>query len=177
MLRQHHVRTVLLNSEGMTLPEALVAVALLAMFMALYVVMSNLLLAYLVEQQGATGANGSEQNQVSLFRVMDSWVEYLSQPGVSRDDLLRFSSCAADPVVAWGLPGRSMAELQDQEGIPINYRFCLRATPLVEADPLDLLSGLNGARPGLYALYSIPDSGTLARLPLRRLFCRPKPYC
>jgi len=168
----------------MTLPEVLVSLSLFAVFMALYVAMSDVLMAFMGEQRATTNSSVPEQNQLALYRMMDTWVEYLSQPGIPGSQLQSLSNCVVDPVRAWGLPGPSMIGqsatdpgLQSLEGIPIGYRFCLRETPLAESKQTDLVSGRNGARPGIYVLYAIPDSITLTRLPLRRLFCRPKPFC
>ena len=39
----------------------------------------------------------------------------------------------------------------------------------------DLLN--NGATPGLYVLQALPTQLNASTLPVRRLFCRPRPFC
>ena len=75
-----------------------------------------------------------------------------------------------DPVAAWGLPISSIS-------LPPSYRFCLWTTSALEASQSALLSGASGAKPGIYLLQALPERLNASTLPVRRLFCRPRPFC
>ena len=70
--------------------------------------------------------------------------------------------------------------LRDEMKKPINVH---RWRKLQDSDPehyekLQKLDSNAGIRPGIYILYAKPLSGiTFNSLPVRRIFCRPKPFC
>jgi len=59
--------------------------------------------------------------------------------------------------------------------------ICLKPTSIIESSLSDLVSKSKGnntnAQPGLYFLVALPDELTINGLPMRKLFCRPSPYC
>ena len=79
----------------------------------------------------------------------------------------------APPRRIWDLPGK------EKQSIPEGYKMCLIPTSLTESSIEDLVSGDKDAKPGIYILYASPPSDKISinALPVRRLFCRPKPYC
>ena len=57
---------------------------------------------------------------------------------------------------------------------PVGYKICLSSTPLAESNYLELQ---NSGKPGIYVLHAIPNVTNARYLPMRKIFCRPKPYC
>lgn len=75
-----------------------------------------------------------------------------------------------DPVAAWGLPTSSIS-------LPPSYRLCLWTTTAAESSQSALVAGTSGAKPGIYLLQALPERLNASTLPVRRLFCRPRPFC
>jgi len=60
--------------------------------------------------------------------------------------------------------------------IPKSYKICIKPTSLSESSYSALSSG--EGKPGIYILYSNPEKGvSVNATPVRRIFCRPKPFC
>lgn len=174
------------RQAGMTLLEIMIAMLMMVIFWGVYVTVSEYTARFMGEAQGAEGSAGLLQDQHMIQKAMDVWVEYLSQPGVPESALFKWESddldakgpgCVSDPVFSWGLPGKSLAQLVVDEGLPRGYKYCLRSTSLREQKDPNVYLSTPGTKPGVYVLYAIPESTSLAALPTRRLFCRPKPYC
>ena len=63
----------------------------------------------------------------------------------------------------------------DTKAIPKSYKICIKSTSLSESNYSELSSG---GKPGIYILYSKPENGvSVNSTPVRRIFCRPKPFC
>jgi len=170
----------------MTILEVMIAMLMMVIFWGVYVTVSEYIGRFMGEAQGSEGSAGLLQDHHAIHQAMDVWVEYLSQPGVSEATLFSMemkdvdakgSGCVRDPVVSWGLPGRSFDKLISEAGLPGGYKYCLRSTSLKEQKSLGAYLANNAAKPGVYVLYAIPETPSLAALPTRRLFCRPKPFC
>ena len=58
------------------------------------------------------------------------------------------------------------------------YHLCLWKAGLPEASMEQLLDTADSsATPGLYVLQALPSQLNAATLPVRRLICRPRPFC
>ena len=77
---------------------------------------------------------------------------------------------AARPVAQWHLP---MPEVS----LPPGYRLCLWKTTALESSLTDLDADVDVAKPGIYLMQALPERLSSSGLPVRRLFCRPRPYC
>ena len=61
---------------------------------------------------------------------------------------------------------------------PRGYHVCLWRTDLAEASMEKLSDQTNTSdTPGLYVLQALPTQLNASTLPVRRLFCRPRPFC
>ena len=60
--------------------------------------------------------------------------------------------------------------------LPPGYRLCLWKTTALESSLTDL-DDVDVAKPGIYLLQALPERLSSSSLPVRRLFCRPRPYC
>ena len=61
---------------------------------------------------------------------------------------------------------------------PPGYHICLWTTGLQEASMQNLLDTENTtATPGIYVLQALPTQLNASTLPVRRLICRPRPFC
>ena len=127
------------------------------------------------DRSGVQGARGVLIDQHELLMSMDQIAETLSQPGYTLNEINQIvENCSyppPPPTRIWGLPG------VEKQSLPDGYKICLFSTSLSESSLEDLVSEKADAKPGIYILYAAPDQTSLNYLPVRRLFCRPKPYC
>ena len=104
-----------------------------------------------------------------LNNAFDSIIEILSEPGIDKNYILSLE-CTSLPSLEWGIPSI------DTEAIPKSYKICIKPTTLSESNYSQLASA--EGKPGIYILYSKPENGvSVNATPLRRIFCRPKPFC
>ena len=162
------------NDAGMTLLELLIAVMMLVTFTGVVIMVMEFTLRFLGDSEKATG-NGVLIDHIEAQLRMDELVEVLSQPGIRKDEIKNMvSKCTDNPADEW----RGM----DDQLLPIpkihpppGYKFCLRATSQIEDNLNDLLSS---GQPGIYMLQALPVGPVdPSMLPVRRLFCRPRPFC
>lgn len=158
---------------GMTFLEFLIASLMLATFTGVVVMVMEFTLRFLGDAERATG-NGILIDHVEAQLSMDQLVKVLSQPGISKDEIVgnMIAKCTKDPAVEWGkvniLP---IPEVYP----PVGYQFCLGTTSVIEDDWSILL---DGGKAGIYILKALPEGPVdPSRLPVRRLFCRPRPFC
>ena len=168
-----------INHSGMSLPELIVSVGLLAAFTALYVAFNQLINSqYTPYKSAKSGTQGFLVDQHDLLMAMDSWAEILSQPGYTKEDIqdiiaLGCTTPPPPPRTIWNIPGKQEINL------PEGYDICLLQTSLSESNISHFLSSEKGkdSKPGIYILYALPSKITKEALPVRRIFCRPKLYC
>ena len=92
------------------------------------------------------------------------------------------SGCSQSPNIEWAIP-ISQKPINGVNWQPSNagYAICLRSTSLTESALSDLVSKSKGnnsnAQPGLYFLLALPNDVSINGLPIRKLFCRPSPFC
>ena len=101
--------------------------------------------------------------------AFDSIIEILSEPGIDKNLILNLK-CTSLPYSEWGIPAIN------EKAIPKNYSLCIKPTLLSESSYM-ILNSAQG-KPGVYIIYSKPNNGiTYNSTPVRRIFCRPKPFC
>lgn len=149
--------------HGMTLLELLIAVMMLVTFTGVVVMVMEFTFRFLDEAEQANG-NGILIDHAEAQYDMDQLVEVLSQPSISAGDLkgiFTSNRCSTNPVTAWSLPSSMSAIVP-----PLGYRFCLS----------NILH--SSGNTDIYMLQALPEGAPdPSRLPVRRLFCRPRPFC
>ena len=163
--------------SGMSSLELLLAIAMLAVFTGVVVMVMQFTLRFFgTAESGAQNnlgfSNGVLIDHAQLHIAMDTLVEVLSQPGVSLSGSAFTQTanpsvaCTDNPRSAWGLQG-----LMDVDEVrfllPPGYRLCLLKTTVLET----------ASTPGIYLLQALPEQKSAFALPARRLFCRPRPFC
>ena len=79
--------------------------------------------------------------------------------------------CTSFPKREWEIPTLG------SKAIPTSYKICIMPSSLSESSYSELIKK-DGGKPGIYILYSKPIGGvTVNAIPIRRIFCRPKPFC
>ena len=182
-----------IDGSGMTVLETLIAVLMVVVFTGVVAMVMEFTFRFLGEAESGERnefgvSNGVLIDHHEIQIAMDQLVEVLSQPGLSKERLdgaeaeyaqIAFDpnqtspqeACSStDPVTRWGLP-------MPQITLPPGYRLCLWRTSSVESSMDSLLTNAAGAKPGIYLLQALPEELSASRLPTRRLFCRPRPFC
>ena len=170
------------KNEGMTLVEVVFVQAVFIGFLAVFLATFGFVQKFM---------KGSEELNLStmgllidhqyLYREMDYISNIISQPAYSESDLDKMiKNCTPNPTIDWDLPGRKIS-------IPNGYTICLKKTRLFEPKDNydsngDILKTsmkklLEGEKPGIYVLLSLPENISSVSIPVRRLFCRPLPFC
>ena len=163
----------------MTLPELILAVLMLTAFTGITVMVTEFTSRFFqplnVEvKEEAIEAKSEEISDMlndhsQINDTLDSIIEILSEPGINKNFILNLK-CTSLPSLEWGIPSI------DTKAIPKSYKICIKPTTLSESDYLQLANA--EGKPGIYILYSKPVQGISANAtPIRRIFCRPKPFC
>tara|TARA_B100000965_G_C19601436_1_gene762934 strand:- start:1118 stop:1693 length:576 start_codon:yes stop_codon:yes gene_type:complete len=174
------------SNVGMTLIEVQFSLAMFAMFMAVFVAMTEFTSKFINKSEiSFAGSEGLLIDNQRLQSIMDGLANTLSQPAFSVKEINEITQsenkkCSYDPMLTWNIPGKSIQ-------MPSGYRICLRTTSLGEPlDETDSQGGItrssiekliDGENPGIYILQALPEEITSSTLPSRRIFCRPKPFC
>ena len=166
------------NNEGMTLPELILAILMLTAFTGVAVMVTQFTARFFQplneeakEEYISTNKELSDMlnHHSQINSTFDSIIEILSEPGVDKNFILNLK-CTSLPSLEWGIPSI------DTEAIPKSYKICIKPTTLSESSYSQLASA--EGKPGIYILYSKPENGvSVNATPLRRIFCRPKPFC
>lgn len=153
------------------------AMMMVVMFTSVVVTVLELTARYVGGQQVEEGANGLLIDHEQIQAGFDQLAEVLSQPGINLNETSGSpaiahplgsdpdEACAPlgkDPMVHWGLPGPKPL-------FPPDYRLCIWSTSLSEDEASN--------KPGIYVLQALPKVSGAASLPVRRLICRPRPFC
>ena len=180
------------NKNGMSLVEAIISITLLSLFFTIYTGFVEI--ASKFNQKGSTNldnSNGLFIDHHYLALTLDEYKNVLSQPGILKSEINNIiqnkvgdlpTGCSLSPHSDWGIPV-NQKPISDTNWKPSNagYVICLKPTSIVESSLSNLVSkskgNNNNAQPGLYFLVALPDELTINALPMRKLFCRPSPYC
>tara|TARA_Y100001968_G_scaffold316362_1_gene344105 strand:- start:431 stop:1018 length:588 start_codon:yes stop_codon:yes gene_type:complete len=182
------------STKGISLVEVLISTMLLSLLFTVYsgfVETAN----RFINATDLPGSSSSSRDifidHHKLYIALDQYAEILSQPGISLDDInyIRdFQSsnlpkgCSYSPNIEWSLPVPSQT-IKDDNWQPFNagYAFCLKASSINESSLSDLIEQSTGsslnAQPGIYFLLALPNDISVNHLPIRKLFCRPHPFC
>ena len=169
-----------IKSSGMTLPELILAVIMLVSFTGISVMVTQFTSRFFQPiYEEAKRENKDENKEFSdvlnhhskINKAIDSIIEIFSEPGISKNFILN-RKCTAIPSLEseWNIP------TIDEDAIPRSYKICIKSTTLSESNYSELING--EGKPGIYILYSKPEYGvSVNATPVRRIFCRPKPFC
>jgi len=180
------------NQSGMSLVEAIISITLLSLFFTTYsgfVKISSRF--YTKEVKNLDNTNGLLIDHHYLFLTLEKYASFLSQPGIKLTDINNIKNikvgnlpagCSFSPQIEWDLPIDQKPILGlDWQPSNAGYAICLKSTSVVESSLSDLVSKSKGndlnAQPGLYFLIALPDKVSINGLPVRKLFCRPQPFC
>ena len=172
------------KDEGMTIPELVMATLMLTAFTGVFVLVSRFTANFL-QPINLDGERNFElakdlsiketempdilNDHLQINVAIDSIISVLSQPAIDRSFILNLR-CTSLPYSDWKIPAIN------EKAIPKNYSICIKPTLLSESSYMDLNSGQGN--PGIYIIYSKPNNGiTSNSTPVRRIFCRPKPFC
>ena len=166
-----------LKNEGMTLPELVLAFLLLAAFTGITVMVTTYTSRFfrpLNEEAKEEYISAEKEfsdklnDHAQINKTIDSIIEILSEPGIDKSFITNLE-CSSLPSLEWNIPSI------DTKAIPKSYKICIKSTSLSESNYSELS---NGGKPGIYILYSKPENGvSVNSTPVRRIFCRPKPFC
>ena len=166
------------QNQGMTLAELVLAIFMLIAFTGFTVTIVRYTARFFQplneEAKEEFISSGKElqdilNDQTQINNAFDSIIAVLSEPGIKKDYIFNLE-CTSLPSLEWNIPSI------DTKAIPKSYKICLKPTSLSESSYSKLSSG--EGKPGIYILYSKPDNGiSVNAIPIRRIFCRPKPFC
>ena len=167
-----------IKNKGMTLPELILALFMLTSFTAITVMVTQFTSRFFqpLNEEAKEEYISSNKELTDILNdhsqinsVFDLIIEFLSEPGVDKNYILNLE-CTSAPSLEWGIPSI------DTKAIPKSYKICIKPTSLSESNYSELANAQG--KPGIYILYSKPDNGvTINATPVRRIFCRPKPFC
>ena len=172
------------NNKGMTITELIMATLMLTAFTGVFIVVARYTANFLQPINVDGERNFELANDISIKEnempdilndhlqinvAIDSIISTLSQPAIDKSFILNLR-CTSLPYSDWEIPGIN------EKAIPKNYSICIKPTLLPESSYMDLNAGQG--KPGIYIIYSKPNNGiTYNSTPVRRIFCRPKPFC
>ena len=165
-------------NKGMTLPELVLAILMLTAFTGVTVMVTEFTSRFFqpLNEEAKEEYISSEKELSDILNhhsqinnAFDSIIEIFSEPGIDKDFILNLK-CTSLPSLEWGIPSI------DTKAIPKSYKICIKPTTLSESNYSQLASA--EGKPGIYILYSKPENGvSVNATPVRRIFCRPKPFC
>ena len=166
------------NNKGMTLPELVLAILMLTAFTAVTVLVTEFTSRFfqpLNEEAKEEFITSNKElsdmlnDHSQINTAFDSIIEILSEPGIDKNFILNLE-CTSLPSLEWGIPSI------DTKAIPKSYKICIKPTSLAESNYTQLANA--EGKPGIYILFSKPENGvSVNATPVRRIFCRPKPFC
>ena len=167
-----------INNKGMTLPELVLAIFMLTAFTGITVMVTEFTSKFfqpLNEEAKEEYITSNKElsdvlnDHLKINNSMDSIIEILSEPGIDKNFILGLK-CTSLPSLEWSIPSL------ESNAIPTSYKICVKPTTLSESNYSELATAKG--KPGIYILYAKPENGvTINATPVRRIFCRPKPFC
>ena len=189
------------SSSGMSVLELLLAITMLVVFTGVVAAVMEVTLRFMGEaecpvdvisgvrrcndQDTEDVANGVLIDRQRIEVLFDQLEQVLVQPAIHQSRITAISGPLGDPP---GQPACTPAESTSFWAdkvpeipalkFPRGYHVCLWQTGLREASMENLLDPANSsATPGLYVLQALPTQLNASTLPVRRLICRPRPFC
>ena len=162
------------KNKGMTLPELVLAVFMLTAFTGITVMVTQYTSRFfqplnkkVEESKEVKKEMLNDHSQINY--AFDSIIEIISEPGIDKSFILNLK-CTSLPSLEWSIPSI------DTKAIPKSYKICIKPTTLTESNYSQLANA--EGKPGIYILYAKPENGvSVNATPVRRIFCRPKPFC
>lgn len=188
------------SASGMSVLELLLAVTMLVVFTGVVAAVMEITLRFMGESECPVDisgvrrcndentediANGALINRQQIELLFDELESVLVQPGIHRSRIQAISGVLGDrpaqpactPAATTSFWAATVPELPVLT-FPQGYHICLWRTGVREASMEDLLNpGASTATPGLYVLQALPTQLSASTVPVRRLFCRPRPFC
>ena len=180
------------NNNGMSLIEVVISITLLSLFFTIYAGFVQVVARFNTKEiTDINNSNGLTIDNHYLSLTLDKYSNFLSQPGVTLSDINNIKQaqigslpmgCTLSPHIDWSIPinQRPLAGI-DWQPSNANYAICLKSSSLTESPLIDLVSLSKGnsvdAKPGIYFLLALPNEVSVNALPMRKIFCRPQPYC
>ncbi len=180
------------DEYGMSLIEVVISITLLSIFFTIYTGFVSVSSRFNSKEiSDLNNSNGLTIDNHYLSLSLDRYASFLSQPGVTLADINTIKQaqignlpmgCTLSPNIDWQIP-ISQKPIIGVEWQPsnANYAICLKSSSLVESQLTDLVSLSKGnsieAKPGIYFLLALPKEISINSLPMRKIFCRPLPYC
>ena len=190
-------------ASGMSVLELLLAVTMMMVFSGVVAAVIEVTLRFMGEAECPVDVNGIRRcndeftenediaNGVLIDRqrievLFDQLEQVLVQPGIPRSRIDSISGSFGDSPSEVCTSAASTSVWASNDRIPDlpvvifprGYHVCLWKTGLQEASMENLLDTANtAATPGLYVLQALPTQLNASTLPVRRLICRPRPFC
>ena len=166
-----------INNDGMTFPELVLAILMLTAFTTITAMVTQFTTSFFqpLEVDDKELRYDWLNDNLKINKAFDSIIEFLSQPGIDKNTVLDITNdpkkqCTSLPKTEWGIPTLTT------NAIPKSYKICLKPSSLSESNYSQLVN--REGKAGIYILYSKPVGGvTVNAIPIRRIFCRPKPFC
>ena len=189
------------SSSGMSVLELLLAITMLMVFTGVVAAVMEVTVRFMgdaecpVDVNGVSRhcndkntevvANGGLIDRQRIEFLFDQLELFLAQPGIHLSQIEAISGTLSDlPSQPACTPEATTSFWAGKvPGLPVlsfprGYHICLWRTGLPEASMKDLANRFNSsATPGLYVLQALPTRLNASTLPVRRLFCRPRPFC
>ncbi len=182
----------LTDQRGMSLVEIIISITLLSLFFTTYTGFVEISSRFNnKENSDLNNSNGLLIDSHYLFLTLEEYSNFLSQPGITLTEISNITQkqtgnlpagCSLSPQIDWEIP-INQKPLSGINWQPSNagYAICLKSSSIVESTLSDLVSKSKGnninAQPGLYFLLALPNEVSIDALPIRKLFCRPQPFC
>ena len=176
----------LFHNDGMSLVEAMISILMASIFMSIY--------AMVVEVIGKFTPSISNQMNESeglvidhhkLQITLDQYARVLEQPGITKEKINEIISsqnnnlpqgCSLNPSNDWDIPVKlKPIDNMNWEPATASYAICLFNSGIGESNLSEMIN--NVGQPGIYILMGLPQTISTNSLPIRRLFCRPRPFC
>ncbi len=180
------------DQSGMSLVEIIISMTLLSLFFTTYSGFVEISSRFNnKEKTDLNNSNGLLIDHHYLFITLEKYSDFLSQAGITLNDINTIKEkqigtlpkgCSLSPHIDWELP-LEQKPITGSNWKPSNagYAICLKSSSINESSLSDLVSKSKGissnAQPGLYFLLALPNEVTIDQLPIRKLFCRPQPFC
>lgn len=188
------------SSLGMSVLELLLSITMLMVFTGVVAAVMQVTLRFMgeaecpVDVSGAPRCNDENTEDVAngvlidrqqIELLFDQLESVLVQPGIHRSRIEAISGALGDLPAQPACTHSASTSLWTNTvpelpvlSFPRGYHICMWRTGLRESSMEDLLNPSNSsATPGLYVLQALPTKLNGSTLPVRRLFCRPRPFC
>lgn len=193
------------SASGMSVLELLLAVTMMMVFAGVVLAVMEVTLRFMGEAECPVDVSGVPRcNDVNtkdedvadgvlidrqrIEFLFDQLEQILVQPGIHQSRIKTISGSLGDlpgqpactPTASTSFWAAKVPELPSLT-FPRGYHVCLWevGSPDFQEAPMEKLHNPtnSSATPGLYVLQALPTQLNASTLPVRRLICRPRPFC